>query len=234
MYFRTALALVLTCAAGAAQALTLLPGTTLDQNDYFTSGEVTAGDPDFLGTELVTVVASATEIRDGFDGSMVVDDLYNVTGTITATAIQSVNGHAVFAYDLSSVDMSGAGALNGAAVFSVSGYAGFDVDVGWISPTGPEVPPVEIMRSADGDTVTFTFEDPRISQSDFLETILLKTDADTFDLLGEGEVVIAIDSFGDMPRSLSGLPQPAVIPLPMSGLLLLGALGALGVGRRRA
>ncbi|WP_424975569.1 hypothetical protein [Dinoroseobacter sp. S124A] len=219
-------------AAGAAQAVPLLPGTTLDQLAYFDTGKVVAGDPDFLGTQVASGSVSATEQRDGFSGGGVVDDLYTVTGQINFAVFETSSGHTTFGYDFRSIDDSLAGLLNGARVFSVSGFAGFEVDVGWILDFDPYVPLIE--RSADGDTITVTYLDPRDTQSDLIETILFKTDADTFDLMGEGEVVIEIDSFGDTTRSLSGLPQPAVIPLPMSGLLLLCALGGLGLSRRRA
>lgn len=217
-----------------AQAVPLLPGTPFDQFAYFDTGKVVAGDPDFLGPEVATGSASATEQRDGFDGVEVVEDLYTVTGQIDVTVFQTGAGHMTFAYDFSSIDASFAGDANGARVFTVSGYAGFDVDVGWIFDTDPYVP--LISRSIDGDTITVTYFDPRDTQGS-LETILFKTNANGFTSSGAGSVDIDITSFGTTTRALTGLPAPAVVPLPASGLLLLAAFGLLSVrcrGRKRA
>lgn len=213
----------------AAQAVPLLPGTPFDQFAYFDSGKVVAGDPDFLGIEVATGSASATEQRDGFVGGEVVEDLYTVTGQIDVTVLQTVSGHMTFAYDFSSIDASFVGDANGARVFTVSGYAGFDVDVGWMFDSDPYVP--LISRSFDGDTITVTYFDPRDTQGN-LETILFKTDTNGFASSGTGSVDIDITSFGTTTRALSGLPAPAVVPLPASGLLLLGAAGVLAVRRR--
>ncbi|PWR03864.1 hypothetical protein DKT77_03875 [Meridianimarinicoccus roseus] len=230
MFVRSLFALVL-LAAGPASALSLIPGETLSSSDYFDLGEVADGDPAFFGTVLDVVTRSATEVRDGVVGpGPVIPGLYDVTGTIMVTVHRSATGRTVFAYDFSSIDNSGAG-INGARVFTVSGFAGYTIDLGWNFDSFPYVP--AISRSADGDTVTVEYFDPRDTQVS-LETILLATDAPTFSFGGSGTVGIEIDSFGTTVRSLSELPAPSAVPLPAAGLLLAGALGLAGFSRRVA
>lgn len=219
--------------ASPSFALSVLPGETVDGSDYF-DAQIADGDADFFGTLLTTVVRDANEKRDGFDGFEIIADLYDVTGRITSRVYRSMTGRTVFAYDLSSVDMSGTGD-NGARIFTLSGFAGWDIDIGWNSSDFPIVP--IISRSVDGDTIRVEYFSPLDTlEPNLLETILLATTAPGFDLLGTGTVGIEIDTFGTTVRTLTGLPAPslALIPLPAAGVLLGAAIGAMGlVGRRR-
>lgn len=215
-----------------ASATPLNPGSDLSFGDYL-SYEIATGDPDWFGTELTTVRASANEIRDGFlDGIGVIDELYNVTAGIETTVIRATNGQLVFKILPFVEDGSGAG-INGATDFSVSGFAGFDVAFGWtgVDPSGVLAP--VISRSADGDTISFDMLDPRNPVPGVYEDLLFSVSAPGFTLAGMGTADIIIDTFGTTPRTLSGLPAPSVVPLPASALALMLGLGALSLTRCR-
>lgn len=211
-----------------AEAVALNPGDSLNSSDI-EFAEILDGDPDFFGTFLGSGSASAQETRDGVGfGDEVIEDLYDVTGTIDVEVYQGDNGRTVFAYDFSHVDASGTGDSNGVDVFSVSGFAGYDVDVGWNFDSIPYLP--GISRSNDGDTITIDYFDPTVTRLS-LETLLFSTDAPSFAMNGAGSMNINLDSFGGTLRMVDGLPAPAPIPLPGSGLLLAG--GVLLMLRRR-
>ena len=237
-FFRRTLITSLALAALAlpGHAVPLPPGGTLDLTDYEMLG-VTAGDPDWFGTELARVTRSAGETRDGFlDGVGVVSDLYNVSAGITSTAARTASGRVVFDIMPFASDASLAGGFNnGAQFFRVSGFAGYSVDFAWTDPTSPmHLLAPAISRSADGDEITINMLAPDIpSLTPQYERFLFAVNATDMRLTGGGEVDIAIDSFGTTTRTLSGFPAPAVIPLPASGLALMLGLVVLGAARRR-
>jgi hypothetical protein len=207
-------------------ALTLLPGTTIDQSDLF-DAQVMDGDPAFFGTLLTSVTRSVTETRDGFDGFEVVQDLYKLTATISVD-VYSAAGNTVFAYKFGATDQSGTGD-NGVRFYTISGFAGLEVTVGWNFDIFPAVPIVS--RSVDGDTIMVDFVDLLTTTSP-TETLLFATNAPGFDLDGFGTADLEIDTFGTTERTLERLPAPALIPVPASGLLLVSALGLAALSRR--
>lgn len=212
-----------------AFAVSLLPGVTLDSFDYFTSGEVASGDASWYGTSLGTYSDSVNAKKDGFDGFDVITDLYDVDATLNVEVFDGSLGTTTFAYHFDTTDNSGTG-INGAFYYSMSGFAGYDIDVGWTYDDFPYVP--VISRSGDGDTIRVEYFDPRDTFYS-IETLLLRVDAEGFDTSGTGIAGIWIDSFGDQATPLSGLPAPAPVPLPASGLILGGALGLLAIARRK-
>ena len=217
-------------------AVPLAPGSTLDLTNYDVLG-VTAGDPNWFGTELRTVTQSANETRDGFvDGVGVVQGLYDVTAGITSTVSRTASGRLVFDIMPFASDASLAGTFNnGAQLFRMNGFAGYTIDFAWSNPKTPmHLLAPGISLSADGDEITINMLAPDIpSTTPKYERFLFAVDATDIGLTGAGEVDIVIDSFGTTTRTLSGFPVPAVIPLPASGLALLLGLAALGAARRR-
>ncbi len=226
-----AAALLASATLSPAAPLPLLPGTTLPSIDYFDFGEVPDGDPDWFGTVLETGTATANETRDGFVIDEVVEDLYDVDAIVDWTVTRATNGQLVFAHDFSGADNGFVG-TNGVLGFDLNGFAGYDIGIGWNAPGAPYVPTIE--RSANGETVSVGFFDPR----DILfgiETLLIVVDAPDYRTTGTGTAGIEIDSFGTITSPLSGpLPIPAPIPLPAGAVLMLGALGLLGLTRRRS
>jgi len=223
------------CALGLfvtpAYAVTgLPPGTSVDTVDYELS-EVASGDPMYFETLLDTVVVTATETRDGLLGPDVIMDLYNVTVELTARVWRGSTGLLTFGYDYAVTNDCCAG-INGSTDFSISGFAGYDVDYGYVMNSGFFYAP-GIDRSADGDTMSVNYFDPR-DPTPNIETFLFIVDAPTYDFSGTGQMDIFIDTFGALPNGVDGLPVPASVPLPAGLPLMLMGLGAIGVIRRRA
>lgn len=218
-----------------ASATPLNPGGNLSFGDYL-SYEIATGDPDWFGTELTTVRASASEVRDGILPGIrdVIPDLYAVSAGLETTVSRAANGRLIFKVLPFASDGSFAGAgFNGAKDFSFSGFAGFNVDFGWILGAAPSSVAPIISRSADGDTISIDMLDPNIPILGGFEDLLFSVDAPGFTLSGMGSVGIIIDTFGTLPNTLTGLPAPSVVPLPASGLVLMLGLGALHLTRRR-
>lgn len=210
------------------QALTFLPGTTLDTGDFFFDAEVEETDTAFFGPLLASASRTVTERRDGFDGFDVIPDLYIVNANIAVDVYAGAIG-TVFAYRFGAVDLSGAGD-NGVPIYTISGFAGLNIVAGWNFAGDPAIP--ALSRSADGDMIIIDFFDP-LTTLQPTETILFATDAPSFRFNGSGAAALEIDTFGTTVRTFERLPAPAPIPLPASGLLLGGALGMIMLARRK-
>lgn len=232
--FISACAATLTLIPLSASAVSLLSGSSVD-TFFYEDAEITAGDPDWFGTELAFVTNTATERRDGFDGFEVVEDLFIVDASLGVRLVRSISERLVFqmlpgAFD---VGMFNGDGPSGAQFFSISGFAGYDVDYGWFNAStfGPLIP--GISRSADGDTISIDLIDLTIAQSGGFEEFYFAVDAPDFRFTGTGTATIEIASFGSVERTFSGYPVPSAVPVPASAYGLALGLSALGLMRRR-
>ena len=228
-FLAPAAAAVFLSVAPAFATTALPPGGMVDLFDY-EDLEVAPGDATYFESLLDTVVVSVTETRGGLVGGMVVDDLYNVTLELTARVWRGSTGLLTFGYDYAVTEDCCVG-INGSTDFSIDGFAGFDVEFGYLARFGSPYRP-DVERSPDGDTLSIGYFDPRDPNPN-IETFLFVTDATDYGLAGTGTLDVLIDTFGVTSRGVSGLPTPAVVPLPAALPLVAFSLGALGVARRR-
>ncbi len=138
------------------------------------------------------------------------------------------------------------------SAFRLTGYAGFDVDVNYRTDGLGDKGFTSVSRSADGDIMTFRFDDPLYvdaitppgrQQESLFSSII--TDATEYDMSGTMTILgyVLPNSGATMPDpnadlfqvTLSGIVAPTTaVPLP-APLALLGAglLGLGAVGRKK-
>ena len=231
-----ALGLAVLVPGANAAPIPLLDGAVIGATAFEAAG-VTDTDPDWTGTTLGMFRSVATRMEDGFDGSAVVADLYNVEAVVDATVVTAANGQLVFRYAFSAFDLGGfseLGGPNGASGFDLTGFAGYDLTLAWDNMSDFSFTPLlpAVSRSSDGDTLGFAFSDPR-AVLDGPQQILLQVGAPSFSDQGGGTAAIFLDTFPAETSPLVGaLPAPAPIPLPAGAALLLCALGGLTLLRR--
>ena len=128
--------------------------------------------------------------------------------------------------------------------FSIDGYAGWTTDIVYRTDSLGDVGPTFVERSADGDTLTFTFGFPlllgnlvqEIQQESLFINML--TDAPAFETTGRATFFGRSEAYPDqiLQVSIGGIAVPAAarIPLPAPlALMLAGLVGTTLVRRGR-
>ena len=126
--------------------------------------------------------------------------------------------------------------------FQLDGYAGWETDVGYRTDGLGDDGPTSISRSADGDLLTFRYDDPLFIanifpglQEESLFPFII-TDALSYSLTGSMTIfgVHAADPGNLLSLTIDGLAVPSAVPIPAAAWLFGTALiGFIGFSRRR-
>ena len=130
----------------------------------------------------------------------------------------------------------------GISGFRLNGYAGWDTDVGYRTDSLGDKGPSSVSRSADGDLLTFRYEDPLFIdgiapglQEESLFPYII-TDAPSYSLIGRMTILgfdIA-DPDNLLSITIDGLAVPSPVPIPAAAWLFGTALiGFVSLSRRR-
>lgn len=212
-----------------SHAATLLPG-----GSTFLPGTTLAERPDLAGTVLEDDLLFPYDFYD----EIVYLGGHQVQSRVTTTTGSALN------FSVRLRDPSNNGYLD-LLVDSVTltGYAGFATDVLYRSDSSGDVGPSFAARSADGDAVTFDFAFPlffgNLTQEEHQESYFLSIVTDAPSYAQTGRMIVTGHSSEHpgtiLTAEIGGLWAPAAlptVPLPLSGWLLLGCLGALWKLRR--
>jgi hypothetical protein len=126
--------------------------------------------------------------------------------------------------------------------FRLDGYAGWDTDVGYRTDGLGDKGPSSVSRSADGDLLTFRYEDPLFIagiapglQEESLFPYII-TDAPSYSLIGS-MTIFGLDTAETdnlLSVTIDGLAVPSPVPIPAAAWLFGTALiGFVGFSRRR-
>lgn len=226
------IAVAFAAASNPVLAAPLNPGGVI-----FPTGTTSAADPDLAGTVINDNLIEATFGSGFFIAS------YDIQNRV----VRSNNlGSLIFAPRIRNPLNLGFATRLEIVAFSLTGYAGAVLtDVDFRTDGLGDKGFTSVSRSVDGDQLTFRYADPLINDAfnppgvrdtSFFPSI--KTTATTFKKRGT-LTLFARSSTADPNDPLEtitirGIAVPGVVPIPASGLLLLGGLAGLGaVARRR-
>lgn len=126
--------------------------------------------------------------------------------------------------------------------FDLDGYAGWDTDVGYRTDSLGDKGPSSVSRSADGDLLTFRYEDPLFisgiapgPQEESLFPYII-TDAPSYSLIGSMTIfgINTADPNNLLSITIDGLAVPSAVPIPSAAWLFGTALiGFVSLSRRR-
>ena len=117
-------------------------------------------------------------------------------------------------------------------VVSREGFAGFATNVGWRTDQGGTQPPDDASRTADADTIVFSWGFGDVPQGSVTRFFYVDTDATAYAETGAATVNLS-PSFNENGSATFVTFAPAAVAVPATGLLLAGGLGVLGWARRR-
>ena len=225
--------LVAACLAAApANALVLLPGAGPVML-FGTPGTSPIDDPELVGSQEADVSRPWERTEDGFDGFEVVEDIWEVSGTLEMDVTRSdLTSTMIFSPEVIVGFAQGPLGGEGFTGFSLTGYAGYSVEVDYRNDLDPFDTVYEVSRSMDGDVLTFTSPFGPFFQGTPLGVLVIKTDAPAFRLTGTASIETFIDEFGDESVAVSNVPAPAPIPLPPAAAMLIAGIAGLGALRR--
>lgn len=95
--------------------------------------------------------------------------------------------------------------------YAITGYAGIGLRVGYRTDSLGEAHPVQIARSADGDTITLTFDGNDASSIERTMSLALITNANAFDYSGSCAVTIADGSNKETTFVLNNIAVPVIL-----------------------
>ncbi len=254
-----AFATCLSALATAALAVPLSPGGFVSRDDLAPeAARAQPGDPAFFGTSTVPAFANESLSADFLFGGALISDYFTITGQLVSFINLTTPQRTVFGYEFGFITDEGTDDFPGIAFpfeafyggASVTGFAGYDVEVA-VQAVESDDPLPDVIRSDDGDTITFDFRSEglpngipddgfTLSTNIVGVPIFLAVNAPAFRFDGTGTIDLAVDSTpltalatGPILYAPAGAPV-APIPLPAGLPLLAAALGALGLARRRA
>ncbi len=220
-------AAMLAMLGSTAQAVSILPGGFVHYPDL--PGTAVSGNSDFANP-IVSGDLPFDRTEGGFVGGHVVDDLEHIRGRIAQTIYETPgSGELTFVHQLIFDELQVVGGSGGITNYSLSGFAGFDVDVDFNSDLS--VAGFDVHRSADGDVLKFDLGGFFLIDFDG-PVFVIRTNALAFDASGVFGANTVL-GFGQEDIAANGTFAPSPVPVPPALALLLPALGALGLARRR-
>ena len=214
-----------------AVAAPLSPGSVI-----FPTGTTSAADPDLAGTVINDNLITAT-----FGGPLIIAR-YNVQNRV----VRSTNlGSLIFAPRIRDPFNNGFASRFEIVAFRLTGFGDAMLSDVEFRTDGPyDKGPTSVSRSNDGDILTFRYGDPLLNDAlnppgvrDESYFPSIKTTATHFRNIGTMTLLgRSSDADPDDPLqsvTIRGIAVPAVIPLPASGVLLIGGLAGLGALARR-
>ena len=202
----------------------------------FPGGTTSAADPDLAGT-----IINDNLIPIGFGGPLIVAN-YSIQNRV----VRSDNsGALIFAPRIRNPFNNGFSTRFEIVAFRLTGFADATLtDVDYRTDGLGDKGFTSVSRSLDGDTLTFRYGDPLLNDAfdppgvrdtSFFPSI--KTTAlhfrktGTLTLLGRSSDADPDDPLQSV--TIRGIAVPGVVPLPASGLMLIGGLAGLGALARR-
>ncbi len=215
--------------SATAQATVLSPGGVV-----FPAGDTTVTAPDSNG-----VVQNDNLIPFSFP----VTQIGIAGGDVQNRVVLSDNlGTMVFAPRIRDTFNAATPGLFEITGFRLDGYAGWDTDVGYRTDSLGDKGPTSISRSADGDLLTFRFDDPLLisglapgPREESLFPFII-TDAPSYRFTGSMTIfgIDTADPDNAFSTTIDGLAVPSEVPIPAAAWLFGTALiGFVGISRRR-
>lgn len=214
--------------SATTQATVLLPGDVI-----FPAGDTTVTAPNSNGVvqndNLIPFsfpITPLTDVGGDVQNRVVLSDILNTM--VFGPRIRDTFNIATIGFEI--------------VAFELDGYAGWETDVGYRTDGQGDKGPSSVSRSADGDLLTFRYDDPLFisgiapgPQEESLFPFII-TDAPRYSLTGSMTIfgLDTADPNNLLSVTIDGLAVPSPVPIPAAAWLFGTALiGFISVSRRR-